>query len=82
LASDSASDPISFFRRGDDAGVSLRRRRGSFRCDGFRVRVPKISLPFRFIFAYNPSANPDITDPRVLSTERRTAVRFSIGRTF
>jgi outer membrane protein insertion porin family len=48
----------------------------------FRVQVPMINVPFRLIFAYNPNANPDITDPRVLSLERRTVVRFSIGRTF
>jgi outer membrane protein insertion porin family len=48
----------------------------------FRVQVPMINVPFRLIFAYNPNANPDITDPRVLSLERRTAIRFSIGRTF
>ncbi|MGH9752362.1 MAG: outer membrane protein assembly factor BamA [Blastocatellia bacterium] len=47
-----------------------------------RVQVPMINVPFRLIFAYNPNANPDITDPRVLSVEKRTAVRFSIGRTF
>ncbi|MGH9939067.1 MAG: BamA/TamA family outer membrane protein, partial [Blastocatellia bacterium] len=48
----------------------------------FRVQVPMINVPFRLIFAYNPNANPDITDPRTLSLERRTVVRFSIGRTF
>lgn len=48
----------------------------------FRVQVPMINVPFRLIFAYNPNANPDITDPRVLSLERRTVIRFSIGRTF
>ncbi len=48
----------------------------------FRVQAPMINVPFRLIFAYNPNANPDITDPRVLSLERRTVVRFSIGRTF
>jgi outer membrane protein insertion porin family len=48
----------------------------------FRVQVPMINVPFRLIFAYNPNANPDITDPGVLSIEKRTVVRFSIGRTF
>ena len=48
----------------------------------FRVQVPVINVPFRLIFAYNPNANPDITDRRVLSLEKRTVVRFSIGRTF
>jgi outer membrane protein assembly factor BamA len=47
-----------------------------------RIQVPIINVPFRIIFAYNPNANPDITDPRVLSRERRTVIRFSIGRTF
>jgi outer membrane protein insertion porin family len=48
----------------------------------FRVQVPVINVPFRLIFAYNPNANPDITNPKVLSFERRTVMRFSIGRTF
>jgi outer membrane protein insertion porin family len=48
----------------------------------FRVQVPVINVPFRLIFAYNPNTNPDITDPKVLSLERRTVMRFSIGRTF
>src|SRR5262249_47081183 len=47
----------------------------------FRVQVPVINVPFRLIFAYNPNANttPNSIDPRVLSPERRTVVRFSIG---
>jgi len=48
----------------------------------FRVQVPVINVPFRLIFAYNPQAKTDITDPRVLFLERRTVVRFSVGRTF
>jgi outer membrane protein insertion porin family len=47
-----------------------------------RVQVPVINVPFRLIFAYNPNAKTDLTDPRVLFLERRTVVRFSIGRTF
>jgi len=46
------------------------------------VQVPVINVPFRLIFPYNPNTNPDITDPKVLSLERRTVMRFSIGRTF
>lgn len=48
----------------------------------FRVQVPMLNVPFRLIMAWNPNANPDITNPRVLSLERRTVLRFSIGRTF
>jgi outer membrane protein insertion porin family len=48
----------------------------------FRVQVPMLNVPFRLIMAWNPNANPDITNPKVLSLERRTALRFSIGRTF
>lgn len=48
----------------------------------FRVQVPVINVPFRLIFYYNPSVKTDITDPRVLFIERRTGVRFSVGRTF
>ncbi len=47
-----------------------------------RVQMPVINVPFRLIFAYNPQAKTDITDPRVLFIERRTVVRFSVGRTF
>lgn len=48
----------------------------------FRIQVPVINVPFRLIFAYNPQAKTDITDPTVLFIERRTVVRFSVGRTF
>lgn len=48
----------------------------------FRVQVPMLNVPFRLIMAWNPNANPDITNPKVLSLEKRTALRFSIGRTF
>ncbi|MFN0085379.1 MAG: outer membrane protein assembly factor BamA [Blastocatellia bacterium] len=47
-----------------------------------RVQMPVINVPFRLIFAYNPQAKTDLTDPRVLFIERRTVVRFSVGRTF
>jgi outer membrane protein insertion porin family len=47
-----------------------------------RVQMPVINVPFRLIFAYNPQAKTDLTDPKVLFIERRTAVRFSVGRTF
>ncbi|HMV83188.1 MAG TPA: outer membrane protein assembly factor BamA [Blastocatellia bacterium] len=48
----------------------------------FRVQLPVINVPFRLIFAYNPQAKTDITDPTVLFIERRTVMRFSVGRTF
>jgi outer membrane protein insertion porin family len=47
-----------------------------------RVQMPVINVPFRLIFAYNPQAKTDLTDPTVLFIERRTAIRFSVGRTF
>ena len=47
-----------------------------------RVQVPMLNVPFRLIFAYNPNARTDITDPKTLYLERRTAIRFAIGRTF
>ncbi|MGH9840971.1 MAG: outer membrane protein assembly factor BamA, partial [Blastocatellia bacterium] len=31
-----------------------------------RVQMPVINVPFRLIFAYNPQAKTDVTDPRVL----------------
>lgn len=48
----------------------------------FRIQMPVINVPFRLIFAYNPQAKTDITDPTVLFLERRTVMRFSVGRTF
>lgn len=48
----------------------------------FRVQVPVINVPFRLIFYYNPNVKTDITDPRVLFLERRSGMRFSVGRTF
>jgi outer membrane protein insertion porin family len=48
----------------------------------FRVQMPVINVPFRLIFAYNPGAKTDPTDPTVLFVERKTVVRFSVGRTF
>src|SRR5262245_28473212 len=48
----------------------------------FRVQLPVINVPFRLIFAYNPQAKTDLTDPTVLFIERKTVVRFSVGRTF
>ncbi|MEP7341457.1 MAG: outer membrane protein assembly factor BamA [Acidobacteriota bacterium] len=47
-----------------------------------RVQVPVVNVPFRLIFAYNPNANPDITNPKILSLEKRTLIKFSVGRTF
>ncbi len=47
-----------------------------------RVQMPVINVPFRLIFAYNPQAKTDLTDPTVLFIERKTAIRFSVGRTF
>jgi outer membrane protein insertion porin family len=44
--------------------------------------MPVINVPFRLIFAYNPQAKTDFTDPTVLFIERKTAIRFSVGRTF
>lgn len=48
----------------------------------FRVQMPVINVPFRLIYAYNPQARTDATDPRVLFIERRTVLRFTVGRTF
>jgi len=47
-----------------------------------RFFMPVLNVPFRLIFAYNPQAKTDITDPTVLFLERKKAIRFSIGRTF
>jgi outer membrane protein insertion porin family len=51
-----------------------------------RVQVPVINVPFRLIFAYNPNARKDqIIDGfpfRFGLFEKRTVIRFSVGRTF
>ncbi len=47
-----------------------------------RVQVPMLNVPFRLIFAFNPNARTDVTDPKTLYLERRTAIRFAVGRTF
>jgi outer membrane protein insertion porin family len=44
----------------------------------FRVQMPVINVPFRLIMAYNPR----IEDRDNLFRERRTVIRFSVGRTF
>jgi outer membrane protein insertion porin family len=44
----------------------------------FRVQMPVINVPFRLIMAYNPR----IEDRDNLFREKRTVIRFSVGRTF
>ncbi|MCI0336688.1 MAG: outer membrane protein assembly factor BamA [Acidobacteria bacterium] len=86
--------PVSIF--GDSRSysiVDMNDRRGGFFSDlrsalvsslGMEVRVqmPVINVPFRLIFAYNPQANTDPGDPQTIFIERKTVVRFSVGRTF
>jgi outer membrane protein insertion porin family len=49
----------------------------------FRVQMPVINVPFRLIWAYNPQARTDPTDPRTFGfIERKSVFRFSVGRTF
>jgi outer membrane protein insertion porin family len=79
LQGDSRS--YNLLRLSQNVGSLLRNMRASVGME-FRVQVPMLNVPFRLIFAYNPNANADITDPRVLSLERRTVIRFSVGRTF
>lgn len=92
---DYLGDPVGFrrvFLQGDSRDYSILRTseqpvkflsdiRSSYGLE-FRVQMPVINVPFRLIFAYNPQAKTDITDPRVLFLERRTVMRFSVGRTF
>ncbi len=49
-----------------------------------RVQVPVINVPFRLIFAYNPNARKDqvINGFPFFFNEKKTVVRFSVGRTF
>jgi outer membrane protein insertion porin family len=44
----------------------------------FRVQMPVINVPFRLIMAYNPYAD----DPVHFYPQKKTVVRFSVGRTF
>ncbi len=49
-----------------------------------RVQVPVLNVPFRLIFAYNPNARPNqvIDGFPFFFNEKKTVVRFSVGRTF
>ncbi len=49
-----------------------------------RVQVPVLNVPFRLIFAYNPNARPNqfINGFPFAFNEKKTVVRFSVGRTF
>ncbi len=44
----------------------------------FRVQMPVINVPFRLIMAYNPR----VEDRDNFFQERKTVIRFSVGRTF
>jgi outer membrane protein insertion porin family len=46
-----------------------------------RVQVPVINVPFRLIFAYNPKARV-VPINGLFFDEKKTVVRFSVGRTF
>jgi outer membrane protein insertion porin family len=49
-----------------------------------RVQVPVLNVPFRLIFAYNPNARKDqiIDGFPIFFNEKKTVIRFSVGRTF
>ena len=49
-----------------------------------RVQVPVLNVPFRLIFAYNPSARPNqfIDGFPFTFNEKKKVIRFSVGRTF
>lgn len=49
-----------------------------------RVQMPVINVPFRLIFAYNPYARTDVINDTDLYArpDKRTVMRFSVGRTF
>ena len=49
--------------------------RSSFGAE-LRIQMPVVNVPFRFIYAYNPSAKS------TLFLEKKSVFRFSIGRTF
>jgi outer membrane protein insertion porin family len=47
-----------------------------------RVQVPVVGVPFRLIFAYNPNAKTDQSDPTQIFLEQKRTIRFTVGRTF
>jgi outer membrane protein insertion porin family len=44
----------------------------------FRVQMPVINVPFRLIMAYNPYSD----NPNNIYVQKKTVLRFSVGRTF
>jgi outer membrane protein insertion porin family len=44
----------------------------------FRVQMPVINVPFRLIMAYNPYSD----NPTNIYVQKKTVLRFSVGRTF
>ncbi len=94
---DSAGSPVGFrtiYLQGQSQSFDIvRNSQGSVKFLGdlrsslgmeVRVQMPVINVPFRLIFAYNPKAKTDFNNPDdpVLFIERKTVVRFSVGRTF
>jgi outer membrane protein insertion porin family len=86
---DEFGDPIGFSRvfvRGDNQDFQIvRASQSKLRLPEdihsslgleFRVQMPVINVPFRLIFAHNPSAQNNVIP------ERKNVVRFSVGRTF
>ncbi|MBX7222976.1 MAG: outer membrane protein assembly factor BamA [Blastocatellia bacterium] len=65
----------------DDLGGIRRNFRASIGTE-FRIQVPVLQVPFRLIFAYNPNARTNLSDPRQLAIEQKFTVRFTVGRTF
>jgi outer membrane protein insertion porin family len=68
-------------------GESVFSRLGDFRSSlgvEFRFQVPIINVPFRLIYAYNPSARRGFVDelPGIFFNEKKNVFRFSVGRTF
>jgi outer membrane protein insertion porin family len=49
-----------------------------------RVQVPVVNVPFRLIYAYNPNARQGVTINGLPFNfgEKKSVIRFSIGRTF
>ena len=49
-----------------------------------RVQVPVVNVPFRLIYAYNPSARRGLRAdvPNFFFNEQKSVFRFSVGRTF
>jgi outer membrane protein insertion porin family len=73
-----SSQSFQIVRATQSNGWSLKKDLRSSLGLEFRVQMPVINVPFRLIMAYNPYAD----DPVHFYPQKKTVIRFSVGRTF